>query len=69
MPRWDFRCVKCGTILTYSFGSVEEADSKSVYCPNELCRPAVPGGKCRMERQPSAPAVAFKGSGWTPKHY
>jgi hypothetical protein len=55
--------------MTYSAGSVEEADSVSHYCPNEQCTPAVPGGVCRLERQPAAPSIAFKGAGWTPKHY
>ena len=52
MPLYEYRCVKCG----HRFEKIESLSaSESKKCP-----------KCgaKAERQLSAPAIQFKGSGW-----
>lgn len=52
MPLYEYRCVKCG----HRFEKIERLSaSESKKCP-----------KCgaKAERQLSAPAIQFKGSGW-----
>lgn len=60
MPMYEFQCVRCGNVVTVSL-PVNARDTQSVWCRNEHCTPAVPGGVCRMQRQPSAPAFVVKG--------
>jgi putative FmdB family regulatory protein len=52
LPLYEYRCVKCGHRFE-KIESVSASDSKK--CP-----------KCgaKAERQLSAPAIQFKGSGW-----
>jgi predicted nucleic acid-binding Zn ribbon protein len=66
MPNYDFKCCRCGAMKTV-FRSIADADAISVWCDSPNCKPAIPGGVCRMERQPSAPA--FKVVGGTPKFH
>jgi putative FmdB family regulatory protein len=52
LPLYEYKCVKCG----HTFEKIESVSaSESKKCP-----------KCgaRAERQLSAPAIQFKGSGW-----
>lgn len=66
MPSWEYRCPRSGVVQTFTFASVAERDRTTVVCGGEDgCDPCVQP----MERQPSAPNIAFKGAGWTPKHY
>lgn len=52
MPLYEYKCVKCG----HRFEKIEHVTaSETKKCPK--C-----GAKAR--RQPSAPAIQFKGSGW-----
>lgn len=60
MPRYEFTCdtPECDGAKTLICSVKEKPDL--VQCP-----------KCgvRMEQTFSKPAMAFKGAGWTPKHY
>lgn len=60
MPTYDYKCGVCGTARTLVLRLTELGGL--VYCPK--CVPTT-----TMERQTSAPALVFKGAGWTPKHY
>lgn len=62
MPRYDFRCPKCGKIKELTFRTFEDAEKANFMCDRVFCR-------TRVERQPAAPNFQLKGSGWTPKHY
>jgi len=58
MPLYEYRCPQCG--------KVEEATVLRDENPDILI--VCDGFKCgwpKMERIPSAPAVHFKGEGWT----
>ena len=49
----DFECMGCGKVIT---------DCMSEECPCPQCLTC-------MRVLKSAPALAFKGKGWTPRHY
>ncbi len=53
MPLFDYECPECGKVIT---------DHPLVWCDCPACVIA-------MWKLPSAPALAFKGDGWTPKHF
>ena len=57
MPNYDYICQGCGESLTRN---VPLAERDKVFCM-----------KCQkpMLRQLSAPGIAFKGTGWTPKFH
>lgn len=58
MPRYDYACTECGHVEEHSVSIIERDDV--FWCSR--CRGA-------MERQPSAPSVHFKGSGFYATDY
>lgn len=60
MPHYLFRCVMCGNEELVAL-PVNFRDSTSIYCESTNCKPTVPGGKCRMVRQPAAPNFTVSG--------
>ena len=60
MPRYVFKCVRCGHEETVSL-AWRHRDLVAIYCRATDCKPAVPGGQCRMERQPTAPNFSVTG--------
>lgn len=61
MPLWDFKCQRCGAIKEVSAPSLAHVEEHSVWCDSPDCKPAIPGGVCRMVRQVSAPNFTVKG--------
>jgi putative FmdB family regulatory protein len=59
MPAYDFRCDKCGAVRT----EVRKVDDRNDPVPACEC-----GGTFERAYD-SAPGIAFKGYGWTPKFY
>ena len=64
MPRWEWKCERCGAVKEWTMKSLEEADAVSRWCDNPDCKPAVPGGVCRMVRQHGVGGFVLKGDGF-----
>lgn len=37
MPQWDWKCVRCGTVRTFTMRSLEEADAAKKWCSEPDC--------------------------------
>lgn len=57
MPNYEYQCRHCGEVVTVKHGIQEPLPTTT--CP--AC------DSTSFLKLPSAPAVIFKGSGWTPK--
>jgi predicted nucleic acid-binding Zn ribbon protein len=57
MPRWDFVCPAC------------ERVQEDYLLLSESLWPKCPDHGIDMVKRPSAPALSFKGPGWTPKFH
>jgi len=54
MPKWDFKCPRCGHIIERAFRSFEEMKAAKLHwCPMACNAP--------MERQPAAPSFVVEG--------
>lgn len=58
MPRYDFKCPKCGQQAEYEFSYEDIKAALKVGC--------TPCG-AEMRRMLSTPAISFKGGGWACK--
>lgn len=53
MPWYVFKCARCGYLKDVMLPA-DDRDARAVYCNHPKCKPVIAGGKCRMERQPTA---------------
>lgn len=64
MPLYSYRCPQCGRQEDRALRLSESDDPQ--FCPScSLYEPAPQ----QMEKLATSAALAFKGDGWTPKHY
>lgn len=54
MPRWEYRCERCGHVITVYEPSLETAEKRSYWCNNPDCKVPADMSGSRMVRVPSA---------------